>query len=260
MEFEYPFILVAKKSFLEALQHGDLYLVNCMHYHKMENDDAQRGDIFDSAIKCSYEGYDIPDELKRNTKYGKLFLLTTYIKCFFHYKDEDVKRLSDNLFECYISDTSANELKSFNEEYALIIYDAPLFIKRFSTACEKLKAISNYYFSDVTYIDDEEYLKYEADLINGLLGKETNNVTHPAFIKRKKYSSQQEFRIVVSLPIGEPPENAVGIKLPESIDFSMEGIEDISAIVKLSDLIEKPLTAKVISSIDMKGERIEYYL
>ena len=54
MEFEYPLILVAKKEFLESFQNGYLYLVNSLHYQQMENEDPNRGDKYDGAIKCSY--------------------------------------------------------------------------------------------------------------------------------------------------------------------------------------------------------------
>lgn len=260
MIFEYPLILVAKKEFLESFQHGDLYMTSCLRYQQMEKDDPKRGDKYDGAVKCTYNDYSIDEKLLKDVGDSKIMILATYIKCFYHFKDNDVQKISDNEYCFTFSKKSTDEFNDFNEEYALIIYDVPKFIERFSNACKKNKNISNYFYSDVIYIDDEEYTKYERDLIRGALGEKTDGVVNPAFLKRTKYSPQQEFRIAVSLNIGEPPDNATGINLPESIGFSMNGIEDISAIVKLSEIAQKSIYAKIVKSNEPKGEEIEYYL
>ncbi len=260
MIFEYPLILVAEREFLESFQRGNLYMISCMHYQQMEKEDPQRGDKYDGAVKCTYSDRYIDGQLLKNIENPRILLLSTYIKCFYHFKDNDLHKVSDNDYYFTISKESSDELKNFHREYALIIYDVHKFIERFSDACRKNKNISNYYYSDVTYIDDEEYPKYEMDLIRGVLGKTEKGVINPAFLKRKIFRPQQEFRIAVSLNIGEPPDNATGIKRPESIDFSMKGIEDISAIVKLSEMFQKKLYAKIIKSNKSKGKRIEYYI
>ena len=260
MIFEYPLILVAKKEFLESFQRGNLYMVNCLHYQQLEKDDSKRGDKYDGAVKCSYNGYTINKELLRDVDDPRIMILATYVKCFNHFKDNDVQKISDSEYCFTFSKESSDEFNSFNQEYALIIYDVPKFIERFSNACKSNKNIDNHFYSDVIYIDDEEYPKYEEDLISGVLGKKADGVVNPAFLKRKRYSPQQEFRIVVSLNIGKPLANATGIKLPESIGFSMNGIEDISAIVKLSEIAQKTIYAKIVKSNESKGERIEYYL
>ncbi|MCM1008930.1 MAG: hypothetical protein NC485_13630 [Ruminococcus flavefaciens] len=260
MIFEYPLILVAKKEFLESFQRGDLYMTSCLRYQQMEKDDPKRGDKYDGAVKCTYNGYNIDDNFLKDVDDSKIMILATYIKCFYHFKDNDVQKIGDNEYSFTFSKKSTDEFNDFNEEYALIIYDVPKFIERFSNACKSNKNIANYFYSDVIYIDDEEYPKYEKDLIRGVLGEKTDCVVNPAFLKRKKYSPQQEFRIAVSLNIGEPPVNATGIKIPESIDFSMEEIKDISIIVKLQDIVKKSVFARITTSGEKKGARIEYYL
>ena len=260
MEFEYPLILVAKKEFLESFQNGYLYLVNSLHYQQMENEDPNRGDKYDGAIKCSYNGYSIDEELLKDVVESKIMGLASYIKCFYHFKDNDVEDLGNNTYRLSLSKESADELVTFNEEYALLIYDVPKFIERFSDACKNNKNIDNYFYSDVIYIDDDDYPKYEKDLIDGALGQKTEGIINPAFIKRMKYSPQQEFRIVVSLDLGEPPADATGIKIPESISLSMDSIRDISTIVKLKDIVCKSVIDKVIASDNQKGDTIKYYL
>ena len=64
----------------------------------------------------------------------------------------------------------------------------------------------------------------------------------------------------MSLDLGEPPADATGIKIPESISLSMDSIRDISTIVKLKDIVCKSVIDKVIASDNQKGDTIEYYL
>ena len=257
MEFEYPLILVAKRVFLESFQNGNLYMVNSLHYQQMENEDPNRGDKYDGAIKCSYNGYSIDEELLKDVVESKIVGLASYIKCFYHFKDNDVEDLGNNTYRFSLSKESADDLASFNEEYALLIYDVPKFIERFSDACKNNKNIDNYFYSDVIYIEDDDYPKYEKDLIDGALGQKKEGIINPAFIKRMKYSPQQEFRIVVSLVLGKPPANAIGINLPESIGFTMDSIKDISSIVLLKDIVDKSVFAKITTN--KKGDKIEYY-
>ena len=239
MNFKYPLLLVAEREFLESFQSGNLYMVNCLHYQQIEKEDPQRGDKYDGAVKCTSSNY-YDEQLLKNVENPRLMILSTYIKCFYHFKDNDMQKINDNEYHFTISKESADELKSFHKEYALIIYDVPKFIERFNDACKRKKIISNYFYSDITYIDDEEYPKYEKELIRKILGEKTEGVTKPTFLKRKKYSAQQEFRISVSLHMEEPPDNAIGIRPPRTISFSMKGIEDISTIVNLQGIIDKP--------------------
>lgn len=258
MPVEFPMILVAKKEFLESFQNGNLYMVNSLYYQQMENDDPNRGDKYDGAIKCSIDGYYIIEKPLNDVTEIKLMGLASYIKCFFHFKNSDIVYMSNNTYRLSLSKESANEFANFDEEYALMIYDVPKFIERFRKACENNRKIANYFYADVIYIDDDKYPKYQKEIIEGALGRKTEGVTNPSFIKRKKYSAQQEFRIVVSLELGKPTANAIGFKLPESIGFSMDSIRDISSIVHLKDIVDKSIFA--IITPDLKGDRIEYYL
>ena len=101
MDFEYPLILVAKKEFLECFQHGDLYMVSCLHYQEMENEDTKRGDKYDGAIKCSCNKYEV-----RSVINPRLMLLTTYVKCFYHFKGDNVEVLENNTYRFSLSKES----------------------------------------------------------------------------------------------------------------------------------------------------------
>ena len=255
MIFDYPLILVAKKEYLESFQRGNLYMISCLRYQQMEKDDSRRGDKYDGAIKCNYDNYIKNQKLSNDIRNFRIMNLGTYIKCFYHFKDNDVQKISDNEYIFTLSKKSVDEFYNFNEEYALIIYDVPKFIERFSNACKENKNIRNYFYSDVNYIDEDEYPKFEKDLIRAISGEKTENDINPIFIKRNIYSSQQEFRIAVSLDIEDPPENANGIiGLPESIDFSMQGIEDISAIFKLSEIVKGAIYKKTVKLNVLKKE------
>ena len=91
MPVEFPMILVAKKEFLESFQNGNLYMVNSLYYQQMENDDPNRGDKYDGAIKCSIDGYYIIEKPLNDVTEIKLMGLASYIKCFFHPFCEAVK-------------------------------------------------------------------------------------------------------------------------------------------------------------------------
>ena len=168
--------------------------------------------------------------------------LFTYIKCFFHYQRKDVKIISDKQLSLSISSKSASELKGFSEEYALFIGNAAEFVRRFSRACENNKI--KYYYSDVSYISDDDYLIYEDRIQQVVAGTYSGELPHFGFVKRNKYRSQQEFRLIVDLSKNLEGENRVfsdspdEFLIPESIDFQMERIDDISRIVKLSQVAD----------------------
>lgn len=242
MDFELPLILVTNKEYLESLQAGKVFMTHCLHYQELENSDLQRGDKYDSAIKCGYEGYNLPDWVKNEVKSPRLMHLFTYIKCFFHYQRKDVKIISDKQLSLSISSKSASELKGFSEEYALFIGNAAEFVRRFSRACENNKI--KYYYSDVSYISDDDYLIYEDRIQQVVAGTYSGELPHFGFVKRNKYRSQQEFRLIVDLSKNLEGENRVfsdspdAFLIPESIDFQMERIDDISRIVKLSQVAD----------------------
>lgn len=245
MSLELPLVLVTQKDYLESFQAGKVFMKNCLCYQDLENDDPQRGDKYDSAIKCGYEGYNLPDWVKNEVKNPRLMNPLTYIKCFFHYQRKDIKILSNTKLLLSMSSESADELKSFSEEYALFIGDYAEFIRRFSRACESNKL--NYYYGDVSYKSEDDYLIYEDKLQRALAGIDLGELPHPGFIKRYKYHSQQEFRLIVGYstnPEGTEGDNKVfsissdGISISRSIDFQMERIDDISTIVKLSQVAD----------------------
>ena len=242
MSLELPLVLVTQKDYLESFQAGKVFMKNCLCYQDLENDDPQRGDKYDSAIKCGYEGYNLPDWVKNEVKNPRLMNPLTYIKCFFHYQRKDIKRTLDNKLLFQISEQSAQELKRFSEDYALFIFDVPEFIKRFCSACEKYHL--HYYWGDVSYVSDDEYIEYEKKVINQMAVTNTEVISHFAFIKRTKYDLQQEFRLVVNFSTSQ-----VFFKneftVHESIGFEMDKIDDISIIVKLSQLVDNPVVFEI---------------
>jgi len=236
MEFEYPLILVAKKEFLESFQEGNMYMCNSLKYQYLESEDTQRGDKYDSAIKCGFDGFDIPEHIKKNTINPRLMFSPMYIKCFFHYGLNDRQTISSSQTNFTIAADSIKELKSFGELYALLIYDTTELIKRFISACEENNY--NYFFSDVSYVNDEEYLKYEEELKNTIVcGIIPEKMTNPAFLKRIKYKPQQEFRFAIMNNGEEYNEHTK----EKSSSFKMQDLKDISIIVELKQLTDYPL-------------------
>lgn len=113
-----PILLVADKKYLETLQSGKLFMKNSFYYQRIENNDTQRGDVYDSAIPSNL--FEFPD-----TKNGRLTFLITYIKCFFHYRPNDLRIFNDRI-ELRVPPRSAVNLKEISQStdgYALLIYD-----------------------------------------------------------------------------------------------------------------------------------------
>ena len=242
MQIETPLVLVADKEYLESFQNGYLYMINSVKYQGIEDSDKQRGDIYDSAIKFSNSVYKIPDTIRKDAINEKLMIPATYIKCFYHYKESDTREVSHNIYEFRISESSAAELKSFNKPFALVILFPYYFIERFENACKKYSDKRfGYFYSDVQYIDEAEYPKYEKELIEVAMMHSGGKTIHPVFQKRKKYSDQQEFRIAITLPILKKHYINNQIILPESIGLTIDNIADISFITKLDNLIQNPL-------------------
>ena len=235
MPIEFPMILVAKKEFLESFQEGNMYMCNSLKYQYLEDEDAQRGDKYDSAIKCGFDGFDISEDIMKRISNPRLMFSPTYIKCFFHYRSEDRQIISSSQANFTITDDSIEELKSFGESYALLIYDTTKMIERFINACEENNY--NYFFSDVYYVEDDEYLKYEEKLKDAVRGIIPERMTNPAFIKRIKYKSQQEFRFAI-MNNGEVYDEHTKDK---TLSFKMQDIKDVSIIVPLNQLTDYPL-------------------
>lgn len=137
MPLESPIVLVAKKEYLESFQRGELFMKNNLIYQEMENEDLQRGDIYDGAIKCGYEGYHLPHWVKKEAKNPRIVVRNTYIKSFFHYQEHDLTQIDDQLKQFSISTESAKALRSFKENYALLIFPPSKLIKKFYDACNK---------------------------------------------------------------------------------------------------------------------------
>lgn len=222
-----PILLVAKDEYLSLLQSGQIYLKNCLYYQQLEGDE-QRGDKYDSAIPSSL--FSFSDVFNQ-----RLTIPSAYIKSFFQYKPENVKMLSETQLALYIPNDSVDSLKEFSkntEGNALLIWNTNEFVCRLAKKCSELKI--RFFFDPVEYMDDIQFANYESTVLPNT-GEQSM-----IFNKRKRYEKQQEFRISVFFDIGNPPDNANRIRLSESIDFSIKGIEDISTIVNLQEIINEP--------------------
>lgn len=232
----FPLVLVAKKEYLESLQKGNLYMKNCLCYQGIDGCDIQRGDKYDGAVKCGYEGYGIPDSLQKTVSNPRLMELDNYIKCFYHYGERDVKASSISCVQFAISYESQNVLQEFNEEYALVISDVAELIRRFCDACEKMNL--RYSYGDVDYITEDEYERYERLLKSAIHEKVPNvGIKNPVFVKRNLFKNQQEFRLCVKYKQGITD----GTIIEEAKTIDIGNIKDISIIVKLHDICKYPI-------------------
>lgn len=219
-----PILLVAKDEYLSLLQSGQIYLKNCLYYQQLEGDE-QRGDKYDSAIPSSL--FSFSDVFNQ-----RLTIPSAYIKSFFQYKPENVKMLSETQLALYIPNGSVDSLKEFSkntEGNALLIWNTNEFVCRLAKKCSELKI--RFFFDPVEYMDDIQLANYESTV---LLNTGEQSMI---FNKRKRYEKQQEFRIAV---IGKSPDKAEDINIQKPFVFSIEGIEDISTIVNLQEIINEP--------------------
>ena len=236
MSINFPLILVAKKEYLTFLQNGQFFMKNSLLYQKEENADLERNDIYDSAIKCGYDGYNIPESIKQNLKNPRLMFLDQYIKCFYQYRIDDRQLTADNIAQFYIQPESQKSLQGFNEKYALLISDTPQLVKQFYDACSRQNI--RCFYNKVTYINDNEYIQYENNIKAILQGSYSGStLENPIFIKREKYKHQQEFRFGVKIP----QEISNGSSIPGDFTIKIGSIENISIIVKLKDICNFPI-------------------
>ena len=232
----FPLVLVAKKEYLESLQKGFFYMKNCLCYQAIEGDDIQRGDKYDGAVKCGYKGYGIPDSLQNTVTNPRLMEIDNYIKCFFHYKKRDMKMRTDFCAQFTISPEATKVLQEFNEEYALVVFSAGEFIRRFSNVCQKANLIFDY--GDVNYVSDDDYNRYRQRIEDIVQGKASNKGGgNPVFVKRDVFENQQEFRFCIK----HKQEITDGTSLAEAISIDIGNVEDISVVVKLSDICRYPI-------------------
>ena len=232
----FPLVLVAKKEYLESLQKGFFYMKNCLCYQAIEGDDIQRGDKYDGAVKCGYKGYGIPESLQSTVTNPRLMEIDNYIKCFFHYQERDMKMRTESCAQFAISSESQKVLREFNEEYALVVFNAAEFVRRFSQVCEKKEL--NYYYGDIKYATEDEYERYKRQIEDITQGKAPNKgVINPVFVKRDVFENQQEFRFCIK----HKQVITDGASLAESISIDIGNIQDISVVVKLSDICRYPI-------------------
>lgn len=241
MDYNCPLLLVAKYEYLESFQNGNFFMKNSFYYQELYDKDLQRGDKYDSAIKCGYDEFEIPQEVKECTKYPRILSGDSFIKCFFEYSLYDAKLLPNKQIAYHIPLKSQEALLSFDEEYALLV-DKQEMINLFIKACEK----ENYkgYYGNVEYIEDADYERIILSIKDSFKNKTYDSVKHPTLIKNVKYKAQQEFRFCVSKKltvksIENTSLNKVSYK--DSIILKIDGLNKISTIVKLKDIIDTPI-------------------
>ena len=241
MDYNCPLLLVAKYEYLDSFQNGNFFMKNSFYYQELDDKDLQRGDKYDSAIKCGYDEFEIPQEVKECTKNPRILSGDSFIKCFFEYSLYDAMLLPNKQIAYYIPQKSQEALLSFDEEYALLV-DKKEMINLFIKACEE----ENYkcFYGNVEYIDDVEYEKIKLSIMESFKDKTFESIKHPALLKRVKYKAQQEFRFCVSKKltvksIENTSLNMVSYK--DSITLKIDGLNKISTIVKLKDIIDTPI-------------------
>lgn len=241
----YPLLLVAKKEYLESFQQGNFFMKNCLYYQSLEDDDLQRSDKYDSALKCGYDEFGIPKEVKEITRNPRLVLGDSYIKCFFAYSKENIIDISPNRIAYFIPPKSQEALIGFSEEYALII-DKNELINRFSKSCEDHNY--KYYFDDVEYLTHEALETKKKQIIESVINRSAVNLKHLTFYKQLKFSAQQEFRFCVKRDFDFKSTKTYNnnfltgtINYNDSITLDLGKLDDISTLVKLKELIDYPV-------------------
>jgi hypothetical protein len=194
-----PLIKTQAEEYIDFLQKGTLYCNKLSYYRNLENEhgDSIIGDSFEAMLPLTNATVYFPEEETCFQIQDKLIPTTwsdDYIFC--------MTGLKPNLIVEENMPILSSVMDSFGQK-SLLILDSQEFIRRI-----KIAAQMNGYSVEcdfVRYYDDEYN---NLDMLSSLVYK-TSNI---AFWKRKKYSSQSEFRFLfhgnfdkdhLELPIGD---------------------------------------------------------
>ena len=238
----HPLLRVDKREYLEDLQKGNLFMRSNLYYQKMDCD-KERGDIYDGAINGDWLSIDIPIEMQDNKiSNHRIVMGNCFIKSFFQYVDDEVEKAGEYAYKYSASEKSQEVLVKFNDADAImIIMDTGAFIRQFEDACNSKRI--RYWYGNVDYMDEESIRDLQETQVQSLL-------LNIAFIKRKKYSNQQEFRLVVQHSLSKESDETLykqGIaQLDKSIidmpfEVNMGRIDDYSVILPLKEFLGRSI-------------------
>lgn len=180
-----PLIKFQSLERIQAIQQGTLYMKSCAWYRQFEDTDDAIGDTHEALLPIAQASFSIP-ELGITQRLENTGVRTAY---------------SDDFAFCMLGINSDNASFSFSDEQktkvkgfgdtALIITDYGEFINRVTRAAQEKGHKVNAGF--VLYYNET------IDTVDNfiLLMKDMRNV---AFLKRRRYYYQQEFRFVIHNP------------------------------------------------------------
>ena len=190
-----------KEKNLKSLQSGLMYMKNLAYYVGQEKKDSDDviGDQYDGVMLMQDMQINIKDIATKNVfmsfNVPKATMDFGYMKypvfCMFRYDERN--RLSETTEDGQALFGFSPEQVRYMPEFGdsvLVIKDADEFIRRVAAALQKDGLI--HARGNVRYFDGND-LEYFQDV--------KDEPVHTAFWKRKKYSYQQEFRILIDKPI-----------------------------------------------------------
>lgn len=201
----FPLIKFKNREIIESLRSGKIYLNSLKWFREYEN---ESGDI---VVGDSYEGMlhvndgeliikETGEHQRLNDTIIPTVLSNSYVFCMTYIDPRNDK------FE--FTDEQKEELVQFGDT-ALLILDSDAFISKIKKAAEEKGY--KIYFNNVHYYDETiDWADIFISLIPG-----THNI---AFWKRKTYSNQQEFRMVI--PVEEYTEDHIELDIGDISDIS----------------------------------------
>ena len=243
-----PLIRVDDLEYLKALQKGQIFMRSSLCYQFGDSSDTARTDLFDGSLPTlDYIRIKLPNgQFAEN---GKIMLLDCFIKCFIQCHIDDLM-ITENGFRFSLKQGIKEQMKALDKKYAIIIETLP-FTKRFYARCDKEGIRCG--VNPVQYLSEKMLIKkskeYSTAFINASKGIEPKKeLLHPIFYKPDKYKDQQEYRLYTRFKseVNTKIENAGIARKEQLLDIMNEthtitldeGIEDISTIVPVEDLID----------------------
>ena len=201
----FPLIKFKNTRIINSLKSGKIYLNSLKWFREYENElgDVVVGDSYEGMLHIN-EGELIIKETGEHHKLNDTIIPTvlsnSYVFCMTYIDPKNDK------FE--FDDEQKEELRNFGDA-ALVILDSEEFLARIKKAAEEKGY--KIYFNKVHYYDEKvDWADIFISLIQG-----THNI---AFWKRKAYSNQQEFRIVI--PVEDYTEDHIELDIGDISDIS----------------------------------------
>lgn len=201
----FPLIKFKNTRIINSLKSGKIYLNSLKWFREYENElgDVVVGDSYEGMLHIN-EGELIIKETGEHHKLNDTIIPTvlsnSYVFCMTYIDPKNDK------FE--FDDEQKEELRNFGDA-ALVILDSEEFLSRIKKAAEEKG--HKIYFNKVHYYDEKvDWADIFISLIQG-----THNI---AFWKRKAYSNQQEFRIVI--PVEDYTEDHIELDIGDISDIS----------------------------------------